>query len=328
MKINGRLLLLAVVTGLFMRIWSETGARSGSDRVAVVRPAPAAVSLPQPVVETTDRPVEPDLKVTAAVPTVELSLQHEDWTPHSAPIALPQGLSAGTWRVVDDTGRVARLELPVGQFPVHQQQQTEFHVTTIDGQRWYFIRLNSPERIASGQPVLEAASTPAPPPACDESPVTVEAGNPGNPLAGGEVVVVLESVPATGGGPDTPPSDPIGTGDASTELPPVPVMAEPLHSPPALPERQLQAQSEIPGGSPVDPAVETSGGIPNRKFDFEGYAESQPEVASPAADITAAAADPAGEPAIPTASDVPVTDPSLADLNPERPAEVDMPEGV
>jgi hypothetical protein len=327
MKINGRLLLLAVVTGLFMRIWSETGARHGSEHLARGQRPAVSVSQPMSVGESLAQPTPSEPPVTAAIPAFDPSAQPQEWTPQTAPISLPQGLSAGTWRVVDDRGQVARLELPVSDFPI-DQLQTEFHVTTIDGQRWYFIRLNSPERIASGRPVLEAACTPAPQPASDESPVVVDAGNPGNPLAGGAVVVVLESVPATGGGPDTPPSDPIGTGDASTELPPVPVLAEPLHSPPALPERQLQAQSEIPGGTPVDPAVETSGGIPNRKFDFEGYAESQSEVASPAADITAAAANPACEPAIPTAADVPVTDPSLADLNPERPAEVDMPEGV
>ncbi|MFN9374079.1 MAG: hypothetical protein ACK6D3_19520 [Planctomycetaceae bacterium] len=306
MKINGRLLLLAVVTGLFMRIWSETGARSGSDRVAVSRPTPAAVSLPQPVVETSVSPEEPDLQVTAAVPSIDLSLQHEEWTPHSAPISLPQGLSAGTWRVVDDTGRVARLELPVGQFPVHQQQQTEFHVTTIDGQRWYFIRLNSPERIASGQPVLEAASTPAPPPACDESPVTVDAGNPGNPLAGGEVVVVLDTVPSTGVEKVAPPSDPTCQADASSELAPVPVMAEPLHAPPAMADWRPQ--------SPPDPqpetTLETSGGITNRKFDFRGYGAEETVTNAPTADVTPAGSVPQG----------------VAELTPERPTEVDMPE--
>jgi len=306
MKINGRLLLLAVVTGLFMRIWSETGARSGSDRVAVVRPAPSTVSVPAPVVESSESPVEPDLKVTAAVPSINPSLQSEEWTPLSAPISLPQGLSAGTWRVVDDTGRVARLELPVGQFPVHQQQQTEFHVTTIDGQRWYFIRLNSPERIASGQPVLEAASTPAPPPACDESPVTVDAGHPGNPLAGGEVVVVLDTVPPDGVEKVAPPSDPTCQADASRELPPVPVMAEPLHTPPAMADWRPQSQPE----PQIEPTLETSGGITNRKFDFRGYDSDQTVTGAATAVVTPSESVPQG----------------VAELSPERPNEVDMPE--
>lgn len=307
MKINGRLLLLAVVTGLFMRIWSETAARPGSDRVSVARPTPVAVSLPLPPVETSKLPEETDRKVSATLPSIDPSLQHEEWAPHTAPISLPQGLSAGTWRVVDDTGRVARLELPVGQFPVHQLQQTEFHVTTIDGQRWYFIRLNSPERIASGQRVLEAASTPAPPPACDEAPVTVETGNPGNPLAGGEVVVVLDTVPANGVERVAPPSDPTCQADASSELPPVPVMAEPLHAPPAMADWRPQPQPE----PQPEPALETSGGITNRKFDFRGYGAEDNVSATPTdAEIPATESVPRG----------------VADLAPERPTEVDMPE--
>ena len=309
MKINGRLLLLAVVTGLFMRIWSETGARPGSDRVSVVRPTPVAVSRPLPVVETPERSAETRVQETCALPSIDPSVQHEEWTLHTAPISLPQGLSAGTWRVVDDTGRVARLELPVGQFPVHQLQQTEFHVTTIEGQRWYFIRLNSPERIASGQPVLEAASTPAPLPACDESPVTVEAGNPGNPLAGGEVVVVLDTVPSNGVERMAPPSDPTCQPDASSELPPVPVMAEPLHAPPAMADWRPQSQPE----PQPEATLETSGGITNRKFDFRGYGAEDSVSAAPPADVTAAS-----ESVLQ----------GVADLAPERPTEVDMPEEV
>ena len=309
MKINGRLLLLAVVTGLFMRIWSESGARHGADRVAAVRPTPVAVSLPEPAVESPAGPAEPELKVTATVPPPDLSVQHEEWSHHTAPISLPQGLSSGTWRVVDDTGRVARLELPVGQFPVHQLQQPEFHVTTIEGQRWYFIRLNSPERIASGQPVQEAASTPAPLPACDESPVTVEAGNPGNLLAGGEVVVVLDTVPSNGVERVAPPSDPTCQPDASSELPPVPVMAEPLHAPPAMADWRPQSQPE----PQPEATLETSGGITNRKFDFRGYGAEDNASAAPPAAVTAAS-----ESVLQ----------GVADLAPERPTEVDMPEEV
>jgi hypothetical protein len=315
MKINGRLLLLAVVTGLFMRIWSESGARHGADRVAAVRPTPVAVSLPEPAVESPAGPAEPELKVTATVPPPDLSVQHEEWSHHTAPISLPQGLSSGTWRVVDDTGRVARLELPVSHFPIHQLQQTEFHVTTIDGQRWYFIRLNSPERIASGRPVLEAASTPALPPACDESPVTVDAGNPGSETAGGEVVVVLESAPTTGVETAAPPSDPTCQREACQELPPVPVMAEPLHAPPALadgrPQTQPEPQPEPQTQLQPEPTLETSGGITNRKFDFQGY-----EAREPASDTPTAAMTPATEQALQ----------GVAELAPERPTEVDMPE--
>jgi hypothetical protein len=323
MKINGRLLLLAVVTGLFMRIWSETGARHGAERVAVVRPTPVAVASPVPTVESPQSPAESAPPVIATLPPIDLSVQHEEWTQQTAPIALPQGLSAGTWRVVDDTGRVARLELPVGEFPVHQLQQTEFHVTTIDGQRWYFIRLNSPERIAAGRPVLEAASTPAVPPACDESPVTVDAGNPGSAPAGGEVVVVVESTPPTGVETAAPPSDPTCQVEASSELPPVPVMAEPLHAPPALADGRPQSPPEPQPEPQPQPPLETSGGITNRKFDFRGYEADQ--TASAAAPVPESV--PESVPA--TAAVTPAAEQPLqgvAELAPERPTEVDMPE--
>jgi hypothetical protein len=323
MKINGRLLLLAVVTGLFMRIWSETGARHAADHLSRVRHPPVTASLPITAPEAPDQSALAERQVAVAPRLVDPSVQPEEWTHHTAPFALPKGLSAGTWRVVDDTGRVARLELPVSDFPV-DQLQTELHASTIDGQRWYFIRLNSPERIASGRPVLEAASTPAPQPACDEPPVATDVGNPGNPLAGGEVVVVLESAPTIGAGADTPPSDPTSQGDAFTELPPVPVMAEPLHAPPAPTESPLQAQAEIP----VETTVETSGGITNRKFDFQGYADAEPQLANPAAVDTTASKQVDSTVSESDGAHSRGADPSVADLAPERPAEVDMPEGV
>jgi len=306
MKINGRLLLLAVVTGLFMRIWSEAGLHREVGTPGTQRTVSAAVSalpaapVPSPVIASL---------LSKTAPAGDQAGQAEEWIGRSAPIALPQGLTAGTWRVVDDTGRVARLELPEGQFPAHEGQQSEFHVASIEGQRWYFIRLNSPERIAAGRPVLEAASTPVVQPAVDAAPVTVDAGDPGSPVAGGELVQeVVDPAPPAVVEPAAPRSDEHFVVDAaSVEQSPVPVMAEPLNPPPAVPEVLKQALLELQPETLVETPVETSGGIPNRKFDFRGYESTPAPSATPVAEVIAGAL-------------------SAVEAVPERPAEVDMPE--
>jgi hypothetical protein len=303
MKINGRLLLLAVVTGLFMRIWAEAGLHREAVKPVSHRTLPTAVAavVPGPVAA----PASPAVteRLTESLAAGEAVVQSEEWTSRSAPISLPHGLTAGTWRVVDDTGRVARLELGEGEFPAHEGQQTEFHVASIEGQRWYFIRLNSPERIASGRPVLEAASTPVPQPVVDAAPVTADAGNPGSPGAGGELVQeVVDPAPPAAVEPVAPRSDEQFVGEVPpVEQSPVPVMAEPLNPPPAASEIVQQALLEL---QPEDP-VETSGGISNRKFDFRGF-----------------------DSAIVPNTQVSPSAVSAVDTTTERPSEVDMPEEV
>ena len=179
MKINGRLLLLAVVTGLFMRIWSgsERGTHAAQarrrsapvvvallDRTEVNHrvlsskvttefvPAPYAAPEPNPVdipvAELTD-----DLLAVAVgnpIPTLD-----ENWTEDSAPIPLPGGIGAGAWRVVDDSGRVARLQVAPRDLTAQGGDESEFHVSQVDGRRWYFIRLH-----AAAEPTV-AQATPA-----------------------------------------------------------------------------------------------------------------------------------------------------------------------
>jgi len=127
MNINGRLLLLAVVIGLFARVWTVND-RSRVRPVmrhnvvatrAVVSPAPAIVIAATPV---------SDHKV------IETATNHEErWTTADAPIALPRPMAAGTYRVVNDAGRVAIL-------------------TVTDGSGHYFAGLAAPTH-ASSRPV-------------------------------------------------------------------------------------------------------------------------------------------------------------------------------
>ncbi|RPI75288.1 MAG: hypothetical protein EHM42_15480, partial [Planctomycetaceae bacterium] len=173
MNINGRLLLLAVVTGLFIRIWSGgdssrswpvAGARHHAaviQRVAAYRTAPGITASREDDVEsvgsTTDAvdclpdsleavaapPREPHSAEPAAASPVQISraADHpEAWSESSAPIAIPQELAPGTWRVVDDTGRVARLELKREATVALGAVPSQLHVTIVDGRRWCFIR--------------------------------------------------------------------------------------------------------------------------------------------------------------------------------------------
>ena len=142
MTINGHLLLLVVAAGLFTRLWST------NDRPrppAVWRTPSRAVSTmppPQPVAADCDIPLHTVSTTKSAEATHE-----EVWTAANCPIPLPAGMDAGTFRVVDDTGRVARLVLtsPVPAVDADALPGSDdIQTLTVDSRRWYFIRLQSP----------------------------------------------------------------------------------------------------------------------------------------------------------------------------------------
>jgi len=72
----------------------------------------------------------------------------EVWTSSTCPIPLPTGIQCGTYRVVNNAGRVARLEIaPWVAESRNESSPTispEFYLTAIAAERWYFIRLESP----------------------------------------------------------------------------------------------------------------------------------------------------------------------------------------
>jgi hypothetical protein len=193
MKINGRFLLLAVATGLFIRLWSN--ADGGRPRVAATTPpthvvqsggestsllkgpqaggthpatiphgepaasAPGPSPTSKPVETATSKPVAPT--PTAVHPGTPVRITEpgrvEDWTLERAPFRLP-ALSEGTWRVVDDTGRVAVLHIPAGR-GTGAGTVGEFHVHPVGGVRWYFIRLTNPQTAATPSPNPTPAAT-------------------------------------------------------------------------------------------------------------------------------------------------------------------------
>jgi hypothetical protein len=155
MTINGHLLLLILATGVFVRVWnanSQTQVRTitqSARQMAVASPAePAPVASAAAVMHQAISAC-----VTAAAPA------EENWTAANCPIPLPSGISVGTYRVVDDTGRVARLEIaaaddatveinrrvvPNRREVLRLEVPVDFNIVSIGTHRWYFIRLQSP----------------------------------------------------------------------------------------------------------------------------------------------------------------------------------------
>jgi hypothetical protein len=74
------------------------------------------------------------------------SFLEERWTETNCPIPLPAGIGSGIYRVVDDTGRVARLEIAPAttRDPAFGLAAvSDFLITTSGTSRWYFIRLQA-----------------------------------------------------------------------------------------------------------------------------------------------------------------------------------------
>jgi len=150
MTINGHLLLLVLATGVFVRIWNANSHTHFSPVTHVTRQT-GVVSLrgPAPVMSAVTVVHQP-----ASVTTVTAAPAEENWTLASCPIPLPAGIAVGTYRVVDDTGRVARLEVAAGDtvsdgtdpraVPNSPEVRASFNIVSFGTQRWYFIRLQTP----------------------------------------------------------------------------------------------------------------------------------------------------------------------------------------
>lgn len=140
MKINGRLLLLVAVAALFVRVWSINDPQRGRHTRRTW------VHTSRPVVAT---PVVARTSVVAVVPvsvarTPESSLPTEpQWSVADCPLPVPAGIEPGTYRVASDDGRIARLVVPAtGNVAASMTARTDLLAVTVEGVRWYFIRLN------------------------------------------------------------------------------------------------------------------------------------------------------------------------------------------
>src|SRR5262245_51950115 len=110
MNLNGRLMLLLVVTGLFMRAWGGSGrtdrALAHSSRRGTTQAASRAAKTAR-----IRRVTVPPRQTPVTVHPVK-STDGEHWTTWNCPVALPSGMIAGTYRVVSDRGRVATIVVP------------------------------------------------------------------------------------------------------------------------------------------------------------------------------------------------------------------------
>src|SRR5580765_7012787 len=102
MTINGHLLLLVVATGLFVRIWSTN---DQSRPRSMTRPQTAAAWR---LDEESAKPVTAVMHQPVSVSVSAKGTAEEIWTRDNCPIPLPAGITGGSYRVVDDTGCVAR----------------------------------------------------------------------------------------------------------------------------------------------------------------------------------------------------------------------------
>lgn len=138
MNINGRLLLLLVVVGLFVRIW-KTNEHPRSRPFERSRSHAAERVLPVPV--TTAAAAQVAIPVTNRAIATEQAAIEEFWNADSAPIPLPADIAAGEYRIVSDSGRVGRLTIQADAAP--REGTIEMFSVVDRNERWYLIRLRS-----------------------------------------------------------------------------------------------------------------------------------------------------------------------------------------
>jgi hypothetical protein len=181
MSTNGRLLLLVLVTGLFIRVWmvnNRTRQRNlpaTRSQVAIRLPPPdpteaarardlvvRPVSMVRQSVDPADEAFRPPISIFR-IPGFSPASMEETWTEANCPIPLPAGIGNGSWRVVDDTGRVARLEVAsVSSENLGTDARVvepDFCMTSVGSKRWYFIRLRQP--VIAEQPAVPLPEDPA-----------------------------------------------------------------------------------------------------------------------------------------------------------------------
>jgi hypothetical protein len=130
-----RVFLLLVFTGLFAAAWNSD------------RPPPAAPTLASNTQRLLERPsvvdeVQRPMIVAQLSDAVAISSESD-----FSYCQLPEGIAAGTYRVIDKAGRVGWVSLPAGKFVSASPQ--DIYVNDSPQVRWYFIRVESASVIAT-----------------------------------------------------------------------------------------------------------------------------------------------------------------------------------
>jgi len=153
MKINGRLLLILCAVALFIHLWNVNDRRptraalTGSAAVRDPRKSETRQPMP-PLHRTATKAVPLPARADLPMPGGE-----EIWTAQSAPFQLPKGLPAGAYRVVSESGRVARLTIDATVNGTEKGGAPDFLAISTASDRWYVIRLKA----SSGRPSFSTA---------------------------------------------------------------------------------------------------------------------------------------------------------------------------
>ena len=136
---NVRVSAIILVAAIFMAVWDADQKGIAKDRQRIARARAAASSVasidaattPAATTPAATTPVVPPVKTTTTALTVNSEPDHC--------IPLPSRLAAGTWQVVDETGRQTRVT-------IHSEPRTSsensFCIVTGDrGRRWCFVRI-------------------------------------------------------------------------------------------------------------------------------------------------------------------------------------------
>lgn len=142
---NGRVLLLVIVTGLFMMVWdgdqaamqaalAKRSERQQSTQVASITEPPRAcrrTAASAPLVLTGVTSV-----LESATPVSSSGTEHGN----DSQVPLPPGIAAGEYQAINQTGRVMAVTVPRSQDS--RRTGRDFYVADgEDGQRWYLIRI-------------------------------------------------------------------------------------------------------------------------------------------------------------------------------------------
>ncbi|MFM7164047.1 MAG: hypothetical protein ACKO3T_02290 [Planctomycetaceae bacterium] len=133
---NVRVSAIILVAAIFMAVWDADQQGIAKDRQRIARARAAASALvataatPLPVVATAVRQ-HADNQQTASPST--------DSSPDQC-VPLPSRLAAGTWQVVDETGRQTRITIHAE--PQLSAEHSFCIVSGEHGRRWCFVRVN------------------------------------------------------------------------------------------------------------------------------------------------------------------------------------------
>ncbi|GAB5444242.1 MAG: hypothetical protein Fues2KO_45910 [Fuerstiella sp.] len=144
---NGRVLLLVMVTGLFMAAWDgdqEAMQAALARREAAQHTQIANVPQPEPLRVTTvshsAKPASAAAVVDQPRPAEPTNAAATTATVRIVDVPLPAAIAAGSYQAVNQSGRTIRVEISEAGATSNTAQDL-YTVDGNDGSRWYLVRL-------------------------------------------------------------------------------------------------------------------------------------------------------------------------------------------